>query len=556
MMSGLPFSVVTGLLYPFAVVATCTGLASWLAMSPAYSDFIRGRSQGTWARDGVVAGLVLCLGAALSFRPIPHFAGIVGYFGSFRASSVAGGVLGLFMLAVGWPVESAMVCMISAPLGGALSYLGRYARSVLVLWGGALVPLSWWLGWIPEVSLSHVRDLTPTQLSWMVFALSLSSALQSAVLLWVLEYLAGREERRGADVLWRMSEMFDGILASLREPLPNPSLCEAVSRVLRADCMLVLPTGEVASSRPMSTDGEMEAVVEEVMSRGEPCIRSRSAGGKVIALALDDGEERLGVLVLPIPERHLLSRAGIPLLRALSALFTSELAAQRIQRQQSALEQAHYRMLVAQIRPHFLYNSLTSVASLTESDPRQAHDLLLDLARSLRNRFAGNQDWSSLGSEMEGLYSYLGVEKARYGERLKLSVDVPPSLFGQRVPAMLIQPLMENAIRHGVAPNVDGGAVRLRIGVAEGRLRVSVEDDGVGFGHPLDGDGEGVDSRVVGSGTFIGLANVRQRLRTLLGPDCDFHIRSSPGAGTVISFSLPVEEEHEESSLIEAGETC
>lgn len=555
-MNGLPFSVVTGLLYPFAVVATCTGVASWLAKSPAYSDFIRGRSEKAWARDGIVAGLVLCLGAALSFRPIPHFAGIVGYFGSFRASAVAGAILGLFMVTVGWPVESAVVCLISAPLGGALSYLGRYARSLLVLWGGALVPLSWWLGWIPEVSFSHVSSLTPTQLSWMAFALSLSSALQSAVLLWVLEYLAGREERRGADVLWRMSEMFDGILTSLRQPLPNPSLCEAVSRALLADCLLVLPGGAVSSSKPMAIDDEMKAAVEEVMSRGQPCVRPRGTGGKVIALGLDDGEEPLGVLLLPIPERHPLSRAGIPLLRALSALFTSELAAQRLQRQQSALEQARYRMLVAQIRPHFLYNSLTSVASLTESDPRQAHDLLLDLARSLRSRFAGNEDQTSLGSEMEGLYSYLGVEKARFGERLKLSLDVPPSLFGQRVPAMLIQPLVENAIRHGIAPNVDGGTVSLRIGMVEGRLLVRVEDDGVGFGCPLDGDGEGVEAREAGSGTLVGLSNVRQRLRTLLGPDCDFHIRSSPGAGTVISFSLPVEEEHEESSLIEAGETC
>ncbi len=155
---------------------------------------------------------------------------------------------------------------------------------------------------------------------------------------------------------------------------------------------------------------------------------------------------------------------------------------------------------------------------------------------------------------MEGLYSYLGVEKARFGERLKLSVDVPPSLFGQRVPAMLIQPLVENAIRHGIAPNVDGGTVRLRVAMTRGRLRVVVEDDGVGFGRPLDGDGEGVEARGAGSGTLVGLSNVRQRLRTLLGPDCDFHIRSSPGAGTAISFSLPVEEDTDESSLIEAGE--
>ena len=543
MNSGLPFSVVTGLLYPFAVVATCAGIASWLARSPDYSDFVRGRSGAAWARHGLVAGLVLCLGAALSFRPIPHLTAIVGYFGSFRASLMASGVLAGFMWAVGWPPQSALVCWLAAPAGAAVRFLGRrHARLVLIVWGGALVPLSWSLGWIPEVSFTHMRALSASQLNWMAFALSLSSALQSAALLWILEYLAGREERRGADVLWRMSEMFDGILASLREPLPTSSLSEAVSKALQAECQLVLPGGEVVSSRPLVMDEDMAAAVQEVRSTGQPCLRPRGGGGKVIALALDDGEELLGVLVLPIAGAHPLSRAGYPLLRALSALLTSELAAQRLQQQRGDLEQARYRMLVAQIRPHFLYNSLTSVVSLAQTDPGQAYDLLLELTRSLRHRFAG-EEWASLGGEMESVYSYLGVEKARYGERLNIQVEVAPSLFSQRVPAMLFQPLVENAVRHGIAPALEGGTVCLRVEARLGRLRVQVADDGVGFEQPLDGDGEGVDLRCAGSGTLIGLSNVRARLQTLLGADCDFDIHTRPGTGTTISFSLPLTED-------------
>lgn len=539
MMSGLSFSVVTGLLYPFAVVATCTGVASWLANYRSYSDFIRGSSGNNWLRHGLVAGLVLCLGGALSFRPIPHFAAIVGYLGSLRSTTVAGLVFGLFMLSMGWPVESALACFLSAPVGRALSYLGRFAPSILVLYGGVLVPLSWSLGWIPEVSFLHVRALTPTQLGWMAFALSMSSALQSAALLWVLEYLAGREERRGADVLWRMSEMFDGILTSLREPLPNPAFCSTVSQALRADSLVILPGGESSSSVPWPLDAETKAAVEQVLSWGQPYLSQRESGGTMIALGLDDGEERLGVLALRIAEQHPLARAGIPLLRALSALLTSELASQRIQRQQSALEHARYRMLVAQIRPHFLYNSLTSVASLTQTDPEKAHDLLIELAQTLRHRFSSNDEWSSLGREMDGIYSYLSVEKARLGERLKVCVDTPPSLFAYQVPAVTIQPLVENAVRHGIAGRVAGGTVKLSIALLQDRLHVRVEDDGVGFEEEMDGDAQDRDLRRASSGTLVGLSNVRQRLKTLLGESYDFHIRSTPDAGTTISFSLP-----------------
>ena len=542
MMGGPPFAVVTGLLYPFAVVAALTGVASWLARHRGFSEFVRGRSDRFWLRDGVIAGLILCLGALLSFRPIPHFAALVGFFGSLRASSAAGAVLGGFMLLVGWPWQSAMVCLASAPLGRLVSYAGRASRPILVLWGGALVPLSWSLGWIPEVSFLHVKLLSPVQLKWMACALSLGSAMQTAVLLWVLDYLARREERRGADVLWRMSETFDGILTALREPLPNSALCRAVSTALRADCLVMSAQREVCTSTStLKLTDEIDTVVGEVLVWGQPSMTICSQG-RLVAIPLDDGEERLGALVLPIPDGHPLASASLSLLRALGAFFTSELASQRIQRQQSDMEQVRYRMLAAQIRPHFLFNSLTSVASLTMSQPQQAHDLLLELARSLRHRFASVDDWTTLGNEMDSVYSYLGVEKARYGERLQIAVDVPCSLFAVRVPSMTIQPLIENAVRHGVVPDKHEGLVRLKATLQESWLEVTVEDDGLGFGREIDGDGEGLDLRSESSGTMVGLANVRQRLRTLVGQECGFRIQSTPGQGTVIGFRVPVSE--------------
>jgi sensor histidine kinase YesM len=140
---------------------------------------------------------------------------------------------------------------------------------------------------------------------------------------------------------------------------------------------------------------------------------------------------------------------------------------------------------------------------------------------------ATSRDEVKLGEEIAFIRSYLEIEQARFGERLRYRIEAPPDLLDCPVPPMLIQPLVENSVRHGISPRSQGGSIVVRTALHGGLLSVTVEDDGVGF---LPGQREGV-----------GLPNVRARVLRLSGAD-HFHVESKPGAGTVVSLELPLRE--------------
>ncbi|HEY2018873.1 MAG TPA: histidine kinase, partial [Bryobacteraceae bacterium] len=186
------------------------------------------------------------------------------------------------------------------------------------------------------------------------------------------------------------------------------------------------------------------------------------------------------------------------------------------------------KALRAQINPHFLFNALNTLADLTQANPKLAESLVLALADVFRFALdATRHDEVRLGDEIEFLEAYLKIEEARFGPKLRHTIDVPPALREYLVPPMLIQPLLENAIRHGIAPRPEGGSVTIRAGLEEKMLVVAVEDDGVGFD----------PQRVRPSGGGVGLSNVRDRIEHLAGPD-RWHVSSTPGAGASVVFEI------------------
>ncbi len=187
---------------------------------------------------------------------------------------------------------------------------------------------------------------------------------------------------------------------------------------------------------------------------------------------------------------------------------------------------AQLRMLQAQIEPHFLFNSLANVAALIDADPKLAGRLLDALIRYLRASLVRTRaEGGTLGDEVDLLSAYLDVLKIRMGDRLGHAFDIAPGLLDHPFPPMLLQPLVENAIRHGLEPKVEGGRVAVAARRQGGRLRISVVDDGLGFaGAP----GEG-----------LGLANIRARLAAIYGPTARLELRSGAGAGVEATIDIP-----------------
>lgn len=190
-------------------------------------------------------------------------------------------------------------------------------------------------------------------------------------------------------------------------------------------------------------------------------------------------------------------------------------------------EEARLRMLQAQIEPHFLFNTLANLAVLIRSDPQRAERMLADLIAWLRATLQRTRETTStLGDEMALLRSYLDILALRLGERLRFAFDVPEALLSQPFPLLLLQPLVENAITHGIEPKVGGGELRIAAGLENGRLRIVVSDTGVGL-------------REAGSGSGFGLENVRQRLRALFGKAASLDIRGNAGGGVAAVIELP-----------------
>ncbi|MCC6656932.1 MAG: histidine kinase [Rhodocyclaceae bacterium] len=188
---------------------------------------------------------------------------------------------------------------------------------------------------------------------------------------------------------------------------------------------------------------------------------------------------------------------------------------------------AQLRMLQAQIEPHFLFNTLANLSVLIRSDPERAERLLGDLIAWLRATLQRTREAdSTLGDEIELLRRYLDILGLRLGPRLRCAFDVPDELLARPFPLLLLQPLVENAITHGIEPQVGGGELRIAATLADGRLLITVADTGAGL-------------RENGTGTGFGLENVRQRLRALFGEAARLDVRANEGRGVVARLEIP-----------------
>jgi two-component system LytT family sensor kinase len=202
----------------------------------------------------------------------------------------------------------------------------------------------------------------------------------------------------------------------------------------------------------------------------------------------------------------------------------------KLEQQQLRLNEAKLAALSRQINPHFLFNTLNSVTSLIRQDPEMARKVVYKLSNILRRLLRQQENLTALREELSFIDDYLAIEMVRFGDKLRVVKDIDPATMDMLVPSMLLQPIVENSIRHGLASKVDGGMVRLRSRMIGRRLQILVEDDGVGIP-------EGKLATLFEQG--IGVSNVNERLKVLFGDDYKMWIDSRMGEGTSTGIELP-----------------
>jgi two-component system LytT family sensor kinase len=208
----------------------------------------------------------------------------------------------------------------------------------------------------------------------------------------------------------------------------------------------------------------------------------------------------------------------------------------RVREQENLLMKARIDALTNQINPHFLFNTLASISSLVRTKPEAARMLILKLSSMLRRRLRHDEPFVSLREELASVDEYLDIEVVRFGRQLRIEKALSPDTLDGIVPSMILQPLVENSIKHGIAAKVGGGRIVLRSRRENGRTIIEVEDNGMGMTSArLDQVYRGADDE----GSGIGLRNVGERLRVIYGEQAGLQLTSEPGRGTVARLEIP-----------------
>lgn len=368
------------------------------------------------------------------------------------------------------------------------------------------------------------------------------------VVLTVLLLLARRLARGSADLgsdaeRAALQALHQASLAAphLRAGLTGPDVVKAARhlRVLLGSAAVAIVGGDDALSFDGPSDGlESSAVriAQHVRSSGRRQV-FRSPDGHTDALEavgapiVVDGQVIGAVVAFAAPVGAALVRAA----EEVADWCAAQVELGSLDASRTQLAEAELRSLRAQISPHFIYNSLTAIASFIHTDPLRARDLVLEFADFTRYSFRRQGEFTTLAEELGSIRSFLELERARFGERLRVTLQIAPETLSTVIPFLSVQPLVENAVRHGVEPGEGGGEIRIVSRDDGTHTEVTVEDDGVGMDpHALRATLTAADD-----GSHVGLRNVDTRLRQLYGPEGGLVVETNTGAGTLVRMRVP-----------------
>ncbi|MRK02570.1 MULTISPECIES: sensor histidine kinase [Aeromicrobium] len=271
--------------------------------------------------------------------------------------------------------------------------------------------------------------------------------------------------------------------------------------------------------------------VADLMSAAIGSGTTQASGSAIVAPLAVEGQVVGSVVVMSEDASAGLARATTEIARWMSSqLELAELATSR-----TALMEAELRALRAQISPHFIYNSLGAIASFVRTDPERARELLLEFADFTRYSFRQHGEFTTLAEELRSIERYLVLEKARFGDRLRIVTLVAPEVLSVTLPFLSVQPLVENAVRHGLERKAGDGTITVTAHDAGTECLITIEDDGAGV------DPEIVRAALSGRNpsASVGLANVDERMRTVYGNAYGIVVETAPGFGTKVSLRVP-----------------
>ncbi len=270
------------------------------------------------------------------------------------------------------------------------------------------------------------------------------------------------------------------------------------------------------------------------------CTNGACRLGSAIIVPLVKQDKTIGTLQLCRLKEKGITPLDIELANGLAHLFSNQLEISALDEQKKLVREAEIKALQAQINPHFLFNAINTIISYTRTSPEIAAGLLVKLADFFRSNVNPGTRPVSLAAELEHCRAYIAIESARFEERFRVAYEIDEQALGCLLPPLILQPLVENALKHGILPREEGGDVTIKAERDNGLVRIEVRDNGVGMSvaqqAALFQDTAPLSSR---EGAGIALKNVNARLSACFGAEHALRVESVPGQGTTVSFTVP-----------------
>ena len=487
-------------------------------------------------------------GAILNTRNMGVVAG--GLLGGPYVAALTGLVAGIHRAIVNLGRETAIPCAIATIIGGFLTaYVSRFAKNKDRMFFAFLLAfvvenLSMALILLIQKDKALAQSIVKNFYIPMVFM----NSVGAAVLILLVEDIIQKSELIAGNQAKLALEIANKTLPYFRNTENLNEVCKIIANSLGARATVITDTKEIIAG--FSTD-------KSVINRSN--IRSNNTRevlktGEVMLVIKDDEDEIIedffyisphikSCIILPLKEKNDVSgtlkiffdtaekitEKNRYLMIGLSHLISTQMEISKVENLISLLKYSELKALQSQINPHFLFNVLNTMTSLIRTNPEKAREVTIDLSNYLRYNLDNNLKSVELIKELNQIDTYIKIEKARFGEKLNIVYDVEESLYNFQIPSLIIQPLVENSIKHGILKKRDKGFVKIIVKKIDKDIEVAIEDDGVGIEQAVI---DNLDKKIEEN---IGLKNVHQRLKLLYGEGLNI---TKLEQGTRIKFKI------------------
>ena len=468
-------------------------------------------------------------GAILNTRNVGVIAG--GILGGPYVAIITGLVAGIHRAFVNLGRETAIPCAIATITGGFLTaYVHRFIKSKDKIFFGfflACVVENLSMGLILIILKDKIlaQNIVANFYVPMVFM----NSIGSSVLILLVEDIIQKSELIAGRQAKLALEIANKTLPHFRETENLSEVCKIIAEDLGAKATVITNKKEIIAGFSFDKDKIKKADIKsnntkKVLKTGEAMLVIKE-DDEIIEDFLDISPHIKSCIILPLKEKNDISGTlkiffdtaekitdkNRYLMIGLSHLISTQMEISKVENLISLLKYSELKALQSQINPHFLFNVLNTMTSLIRTNPEKAREVTIDLSNYLRYNLDNNVKSVELIKELNQVNTYIKIEKVRFGDKLNILYDVDESLYNFQIPSLIIQPLVENSIKHGILKKRDNGCVKIIIKKIDKDIEITIEDDGVGIEQSII---DNLDKQIKEN---IGLKNVHQRLKLLYG---------------------------------------